>query len=135
MPYRVTVRGAEVVADSLDDLDALLERYGDEVAAAVDSSGRIGGGAATLPRSGANAGKDGSLLKAFLDAGTAGVPSGIISQMVGGARGKALPPAMKRWAERVGLSGNDVFQKAFPNGQRGWRLSESAQGAARLLGK
>ncbi len=27
MPYRVTVRGAEVVADSLDDLDALLERY------------------------------------------------------------------------------------------------------------
>jgi hypothetical protein len=27
MPYRVMLRGAEVVAETLDDLDALLERH------------------------------------------------------------------------------------------------------------
>jgi hypothetical protein len=40
---------------------------------------------------------------------------------------------MRRWAERVGLAG-DSFQKAYPNGLRGWRLTDSALGAARLLG-
>jgi hypothetical protein len=44
MPYRVNVRGADVVVDTLDELDSLLERFVGKRPATEHAVGKAPGG-------------------------------------------------------------------------------------------
>jgi hypothetical protein len=136
MGYIVRVRGIEIECDTLDDLDAIVERYGasgstertpsrDENAGARENGGPAITG---LSRT------DTALLKQLVQNAGAGVPSSVIGGMLSAER-KGIPGALARWAERVGLP-NDACVTARPGGQRGWRLNDGALHAAReILGK
>lgn len=122
---KVRVRGVEIECESLDELDAIIDRYGE--GAPVRGANGLAG--LSVPTVGAT-NVDQALLRAFLNA-----PSGLPSQAVQGmlhVKGKAIPGALKAWAVRVHLP-DDGFEKANPGGKRGWRLSDAGAGAARVL--
>lgn len=119
----VRVRGIEIVCDSLDELDAIIDRYGD--GAAVRGPGSLssnGGGGTTNV--------DGALLRAFLSN-----PSGVGSPTIQGmlkVQGKAISAALKAWAGRMNMP-VDGFERANPGGRRGWKLNDGAIAAGKLL--
>lgn len=117
----VRVRGIEIVCDNLDELDAILDRYGDGAAV------RSGGGA--TPTQGGGKSVDERLLRAFM-----GSPSGVPSPTITGllkVNGKAIPAALAAWAGRMNLP--NAFEKANPGGRRGWKLTDAAMAAARAV--
>ncbi len=138
MAYTVRVRGVEIICDTLDDLDAIVERYGSEgeapsVHAAAAAASRNGSSGAAL--SGRSA--DVALLQTLLEAGNTGVKSEAIGHMIK-ARGKGFAPALTRWATRVGFSdaeSNFPLEPARPEGARGWRLKDGAMVMAKALFK
>lgn len=129
MAYIVRIRGVEVVCETLDQLDEIVERYGGEGAPAAPK--RANGGAA-------GPAGDAALLRELVNVGSTGLGSQTIGEMIG-ARGKGVPVALKRWALRVGLTqdeSNFPLEPARPQGGRGWRLNDGAITIARhLLGQ
>ncbi|HLY38565.1 MAG TPA: hypothetical protein VKU61_11050 [Candidatus Binatia bacterium] len=125
----VRVRGIEIVCESLEELDQLMERYGEAAATNGAASMSVGGSLST------HAGKkavalDNGLLQAFAQSPT-GVQSKIVEGMLG-IRGKAIRAALRAWATRVHLS-PDTIEKANPGGRRGWKLTSSGIAAAKAL--
>jgi hypothetical protein len=136
MAYTVRVRGVEIMCDTLDDLDAIVDRYGstDEAPTSRLATGTKNGSASSA--SGGKGG-DNTLLKTLVEAGTAGVRSTVIGHMIS-AKGKGFTPALRRWAVRVGFTdaeSNFPLEQARPDGARGWRLKEGALVMARDLVK
>lgn len=130
MAIVVRIRGVEVVCESLDDLDSILERYGSSPDGAIVSPASRNG-------SGRGTGADTALLRALVEAGSTGISSQMIGDMLG-TRGKGVPPALQKWGVRVGLAQGDgkPFDPARPQGGRGWKLKEGAMSVARhLLGQ
>ena len=129
MAYIVRVRGVEIVCESLDDVDTIVDRYGGESAAPAKRP------ASTAPSGPAG---DTALLLELVQASTTGLSSQKIGHMIG-ARGKGMPNALKRWAVRVGLTqdeSNFPLEAARPDGGRGWRLKDGMVSVARhLLGQ
>ncbi len=123
----VRIRGIEVVCESLEELDRLIERYGDAEGVVVRSGATIQG-AGGNPTTGA--GIDLQLLRAFINA-PGGVLSGTVTGMLN-ARGKGIPGALKAWCARIHLAPGAV-EPASPGGKRGWRLTESGQEAAKVI--
>src|SRR5205823_1202674 len=117
-------RGVEVVCESLEELDALIARYGDAATPGRPGpakAGRNGTGPADV---------DVALLRLL-----ARSPSGVVSKTIEGmlqVQGKAIRTALRAWAVRVNLS-PDTIEKANPGGRRGWRLTEGGMGAAKAL--
>lgn len=133
MGYKVRVRGVEIECDSLDDVDDLVERYGN----ASESVPLPRGAAPATPRnSGSNSTggtTDTALLKALVQSGPSGVTSSLIGGMLNAQR-KGIPSALTAWASRVGLP-DEACVAARPGGKRGWRLNEGALvGAREILG-
>jgi hypothetical protein len=128
MAITVRVRGIEVVCETLDDLDKIIERYGDTSAPPAGSAQAALAGSHGVARKAAAL--DNGLLQAFAQA-PGGVQSKIVEGMLG-VRGKAIRSALRIWAARVHLS-PDTIEKANPGGKRGWKLNESGIAAARTL--
>jgi hypothetical protein len=138
--YKVRIGRLEIECETPEALDQLIARYGGGEEAAGSgrpsspSGGTNGGGvsAGTTPEQQ----RDYTLLKALVQAGESGVEAGIVSNLLGGAKGRSVPIAVKKWAVRVGLATNEensVCVPARPGGQRGWRLGSGALGAAKLM--
>lgn len=121
----VRIRGVEIVCESLEELDRLLERYGEAGAITagpqLPSPGRSGGAPPSV---------DMTLLRALIGA-PAGIPSPTVQGMLG-ARGKGIATAFKAWCGRMHLP-PDAVEQANPRGKRGWRLTEAGQHAARAI--
>jgi hypothetical protein len=125
MTYTVRVRGIEIVCDSLDDVDAIIDRYGlaGDVPLGRQSSSISNGGSSSGSQRTPSG--DMTLLRELVEAGSVGVKSLVIGQMLS-ASGRGMGPALDRWAERVGLKqpGNvSPLEVARPEGKRGWRLN------------
>lgn len=134
MAYRVRIGRLEIECESLADLDDLVARYAGEVPSG--SSTLTQGAAPKVSNSSAPMQRDQILLRQLVQAGEGGIDAGTVSSLLGGARGRAVPVAVRRWATRVGLADNEdnsVMVAARPGGQRGWRLSSGALGAARAM--
>lgn len=131
MPYTVRVRGVEIVCDALEDIDRLIERYGDESLAptAGGAKASMGGGP---PGAGA---ADLTLLRTMVSAGSLGVSSEQIGHMLN-TKGKGIPNALQRWAIRIGITEHadgQVFDSARPQGARGWKLKDGALAVAKTV--
>lgn len=128
---KVKIGNLEVTVDSLDELDELVNRYGNLAATSADEAGK------TLKRTGdshpVGAGAaDTVLLKKLVEAGDAGVTTIDVGTILG-RRGKAARPALKEWAKRVGLTTDDnlePFEDARVGTQRGLRIIKSLQPVA-----
>ena len=132
MSYAVRVRGVEIICESLEDVDRLIERYGG--APGSPSSPDL---ASTMARGGPSgvAAHDLAVLHALINAGTQGVTSESIGHMLG-TKGKGIPPALRRWAMRIGIAQNedgDALEAARPQGARGWRLKDGSLAVARTI--
>lgn len=130
MSYIVRIRGVEVVCESLDDVDQIIDRYGgtaNETAARSVNHG--------APVANVGTASDVALLRSMVNAGTGGLLSETIGQMLG-KKGKGIPPALFRWAMRVGISQTDTgdaLEATRPQGARGWRLREGALTVAKEI--
>jgi hypothetical protein len=131
MAYTVRVRGVEIVCETLEDIDQLIERYGGTAGMSAQpfhAPPQLGGPAGV-------AAADATLLQALVSAGQQGVSSESIGHMLG-TKGKGIPPALQRWAARVGIArteDGDVWEPARPQGARGWRLKNGSLAVARTL--
>ncbi len=86
---------------------------------------------------GGQAGRDQTLLKMMIQAGANGVETGTVIRLLGGPKGRGVPPAIRSWAARVGLASSDADDGACSPVKigrvRGWRLSTGAIGAAKAM--
>lgn len=122
----VRVRGVEIVCESLEELDQIIQRYG------VEGAVRDGTGSIAVP-SGGTAGAGGidvKLLRQFVQ-NPAGIPSPTVAGMLK-ATGKGIPGALTAFAARMHLA-PDSFEKCNPGGRRGWKLTEPALAAAQAV--
>lgn len=117
--------GALELDVSLEELDELVQRYGNIVA----TSGE--GGAAhpgVKPKVGEHHGTtDSVILKKLVDAGTQGVPTSVLGDMLG-RRGKATRGAARKLAQRMGVVSDpaiDPFEESRVGTQRGLRIKAS----------
>lgn len=132
MAYVVKINGYEVICESVEDVRAL-------VGATVDGSPteKREGKAQTPPSPPSRNGSDGqrsaadqALLRALYDGGTTGIPSSTVGGLLS-AKGKGLPGAFERWADRVGIPRDGAEAVRVGTG-RGWRLTDGALAAAKV---
>jgi hypothetical protein len=127
--YRVKIRGVEVIVDSVEALDEILDRYGGnqhtEAGSKANSADQPSGS------------MDKALLRRFIENANHGIASKQL-QISLGVRGKALTGALQGWAEKVGLWHNNfdgIFKKNIYQGSRGYRLTPEAISAGKdILG-
>jgi len=126
---KVKIGNLEISVDTLEELDALVARYGNVASPNADAT------PATLKKPGdTHPGKaaDTVLLKKLVEAGDAGVTTIDVGNILG-RRGKAARPALKEWALRIGLTAEEniePFEDARVGTQRGLRIIKSLQPVA-----
>lgn len=125
-PYKVRVRGVEIVVETLEELDLIIHRYG------LSSE-------ADLPTKEIRSIKDAmdrdySLLRQFVTEDEVGIRSEELADWFR-IKGRGLPSRLLAWAKRVGLRGTfeDIFERTVYRGQRGFRLTKDAVEKAQLL--
>jgi hypothetical protein len=103
MGFKVNVRGIDVEVTSLEELDALIRRYGVDRPSAKPPTPSRNSSSTNRSSDGSAASTDAdyALLHRFLKA-RHGVPSAELSSVLG-AKKRGLPGALERWATRVGL--------------------------------
>ena len=136
MGFRVNVHGIDVEVTSLEELDALIKRYGVGRPTATpptpNSRGTSTNGAPDRPVSSKEA--DYALLQRFIKA-RRGVPSAQVSEVLG-AKKRGLPGALERWAIRVGLirKGQKLpMGRDRVDGSRVWVLTREGVESAKQL--
>lgn len=132
-PKTITVRGIKIDVESWDELDEAIQRYGSDVAmldaeaADAKPKKKVGGGSLAM--------NDRVLLQQFVDRENKGILNKDLGKFLG-ATGKAIGPALRKWALRIGLAHQEKAQ-AFerfsrPDG-RGYKLSAPFLNVARTL--
>jgi hypothetical protein len=137
---KVKIGLIEIVDPTMDELQELVQRFGGafEVAA-------VGSGTHLEDRrhAGTNGQSHGSaspadrvVLERLVNAGTTGVPTQEVGEVLG-RRGKAIRPGLINWAQRIGLvqeGGADPFEECRAEGtRRGVRLKPSLVPVAQKL--
>ncbi len=135
---KVKIGNLEITVESLEELDKLVERYG----GAPIETGPQAGGSPKASAAGAggkahigNKPADGVVLQKLIDAGTNGVPTNVLGEILG-KRGKGARGALRKWSKRVGLSSDDnldTFEDCRSGTQRGIRLKASFLDVAKSL--
>ena len=133
-PQIVTVRGISITVTDWDELEEVIRRFGidsDMEGITIPPRPRKpqgGGGIALDPT-------DRSLLQQFVEAGSKGVISTQITQVLG-KRGRGIPIALDEWSRRIGLvtqTGATAFQAMKRRTGRGFRMTEIYLRTARAL--
>jgi len=132
---KVRIGNLEVTDVTPDELDELVKRYGGDVtktparepnqayAKEIQEAGAAIGAADTV------------LLKKFVEAGSTGLTTTEVGEILG-RRGKAARPAVQEWAIRIGLTQDDaleVCEEARVGTQRGLRIKASLLDVARHI--
>jgi hypothetical protein len=135
---KVKIGNLEITVETLDELDELVKRYGN---ASIETSPQAEGGeksgmhhAAGKSHAGA-APADRVVLKKLIDAGTVGVPTNVLGEILG-KRGKGARGALRKWSKRIGLNSDDnfdTFEDCRSGTQRGIRLKSSFLDVAKSL--
>ena len=130
---RIKLGLLEFVDPTPEEVEDLVRKYG--------GSGEAGASAHETERRSRTSGNgngaaDRAVLQRLLQAGTAGILTMELGQMLS-ARGKAIPRAMREWAARVGLVSDpeiNVFEDVRQEGgRRGVRLGAGFVHVAREL--
>ena len=136
--YEAWIGNIRIPCDSLDELEAVVRRLSGVTATPEKPAMPSGDTAKPKTPNGKSEAPAGAtdndmrLLRALSEAGDRGVPSGTAAALLGGARGRAVPPAMDAFCERVGLGQGACVPTPRINGKRSWKLTVGAQGAAKL---
>lgn len=124
-PKIVTVKGIAVEVESLDELDSFIARYGNDVAggSADSAEGKRGRriGSSSLQTD------DRAILKQFVERGNKGILNKDLGHFLG-ASGKAIGPALRKWALRIELAREEkahVFERFSRPDGRGYKLTAS----------
>ena len=136
--FRIRIRGVEVIVDSIESLDRLIDRYGGQTGGEAGDqslSTRADNSQVSDPTGGHAL--DRALLKRFIEVEHMGIPSRELAVKLHANR-KAVQIGLTKWANRIGLwHGNfqAIFEKNLPDGARGYRLTPEAISAGKdILG-
>ena len=134
-PRTIYIRGVGIPVDSWEEIDELLNRYGD-----ISGQDLLGLGKRDI----ASIAKkiqtdlnhaDKALLKSFADSKKSGLLNKEIGQAVG-RTGKSIRPALHDWSRKIGLTdptGPLPFEATSSPYGRGFRLNEHSIKVARSL--
>lgn len=135
-PKLIPVRGVHIPVDSWEELDELITRYGsDVVIPASDTPDSRPQGRSHRQSSGGLATQDRAILKEFVENDS----KGIVNRELGpffGVSGKAINPALRKWAMRVRLADSEnstVFEPFNRPDGRGYRLSSTFMKVAKAI--
>jgi hypothetical protein len=122
--------------DSEDELDSFLARH-DSEEPTRESAGRSRPNSVPAPGANGQTGRDQTLLRKLIQAGSTGIEAGTVAALLGGPKGRGVPTAVRAWATRVGLADSEddsgACQSVMIGRSRGWRLSAGALGAAKAM--
>lgn len=128
---KVRIGAIEISDVTLDELDELVKRYGNSAIQPSDAKGSEPPSKPSgHPKSGSDhhgATADQVVLQKVVEAGSAGLPTNTLGEMLG-RRGKATRGAARLWAQRMGIvneGGVDPFEECRVGTQRGLRLRSS----------
>lgn len=136
-PQTISVRGINITVHDWDELEEVVRRFGADSGPTHPTHGveipprqrkPYGGGLAIDPT-------DRSLLQQFVEAGTKGVISTQVTQVLG-KKGRGIPVALDDWSRRIGLvnqEGATAFQAVKRRAGRGFRMTEIYLRTARSL--
>jgi hypothetical protein len=134
---KVRIGSLEISDVTIEDLDELVKRYGGSSieATQADSGQKPDGHDASIktPLGGGHA--DVVVLRKLVEAGTNGVPTNVLGELLG-KRGKGARGALRKWSKRIGLSSDenlDTFEDCRSGTQRGIRLKSSFLDVAKSL--
>ncbi len=128
---KVRLGQLEFVDLSPEELDALVQRYGCVPDDDADRQTNVKAGQKTAE----GGPRDFVVLRAFVEAGTTGVPTTRIGSLLGRG-GKAIRAAARLWAMRVGLTHgetSDPFEECRVGTSRGIRIKLDLQDLAKEL--
>lgn len=135
-PQTVVVRGIQILINSWEDFDELIQRYGsgNEPIAVVGGEGasHLKPQFKSKPGPSRLAPHDRTLLKNFLEGS---VSTNQIGQALG-RKGKAIKSGLDDWSLRIGLttdSTTTAFEPCFRTDGRGYRLTNHFRDVARVM--
>ncbi len=137
---KIRIGNIEIEDVSLDELDEIVARYGDATLSKPSGSEEGAAAGSKKANGGGNPQRstpDTVLLKKFNDAQPGGVKTGEVGAMLG-KQGKAIRPAAKVWAHRIGLTQDesvDPFSDCRVGTQRGMKINEHLVDLAKELAK
>jgi len=129
---KVKIGKLEITLENMDELDELINRYGDDIAV---EGGQQSSQSVSRQGRGILDNRDRVVLQTLLAAGTTGVQAAELGKMLG-KRGRGLRGAAQRWAKRIGLTeGDEVnpFEETRIGTQRGLRLDAAYSAIAKGL--
>lgn len=122
-PKTITIKGIAIQVESLEELDEFVDRYGSDVAV---GSGDVGDGKRTRKSGNASlAQNDRVMLKQFVERANRGILNKDLGDFLG-ASGKAIGPALRKWALHIKLAheqGAQVFDRFSRPDGRGYKLT------------
>ena len=121
-PKTITIKGIPVPVESIEELDEFIERYGSDVTVLTSDSGE---GKRTRKGNASLAQNDRVMLKQFVERENKGVLNKDLGNFLGTA-GKAIGPALRKWALRIGLAHEEkaqVFERFSRPDGRGYKLT------------
>ena len=126
--YKPIINGVEIGVDTLEDLEALLKRFGK--IGKREKSQHFTPAASSKSNDGGDGGSsmDRMLLRRFVEASKGGIPSKDLHVRLGANR-KTLKKELENWTKRVGLWQNNfdaIFDYIIREGVRSYRLTKEA---------
>lgn len=123
-PKMIPVKGVPVPVDSWEELDELIQRYGDDVGLAgidlgADGIPRTRRMSHPLPTS------DRAILQKFVERESKGLLNKDLGAFLGAER-KSIRPALRKWAVKIKLADSEdlrVFESFNRPDGRGYKLS------------
>lgn len=123
-PKNITVKGISIQVENLEELDDFIQRYGNDV-----TEGNATNNADAKPRRKSRGGSLATNHRVLLQQFVQRENKGMLNKDLGkflGASGKAIGPALRKWALEIGLA-HDQTAQAFerfsrPEG-RGYKLT------------
>jgi len=126
---KINIQGLEVIVDSVEELQQLIDHFG-SADASEKSPKKANGSPTGNGGSGGNGGSvvhDRVILQHLVEAADTGVHTNTLGDMLG-RKGKSVGPALLQWGVKIKLVAeetNNPFEKARPNGGRGWKLKST----------
>lgn len=132
MAMRIIYRGIPIEADTIEELDELIDRYGTPDDRPASDSGIHATTNKMALKSSSPADK--VLLKQLIERGARGVWTKEIGEILGKG-GKSLPPAIASWAKRIGLQDGSVqpFEYCRVGSKRHVRIKGSVTEVAKHI--
>lgn len=105
-PRTIYIRGVGIPVESWDEIDELIQRYGEDQVSASSGNEKEARKPKPSSTNSSLTQSDRALLERFIEGGSRGVINSDLTEALG-KRGKGIKIELEKWARRVGISESD----------------------------